>query len=514
MEEKETIQFVIDEDGNKHFLEKEIGRGGQGIVWKTSDPNILVKMKVNRSTGEPVVDEKEYDKYKDELDEVRILNIPDYIHIAKPVSMLLKPYCGYVMRFLSGMKSIKHWIRSFDEPDMNPIMFYYKTGGLRHRLELLTNIAEIFTKLFSHSAVYADLSPNNVFASENLESSEVWLIDADNMRYRYDMEKEISTEGYTAPEVVKGNINTLESDAYSFAILAHEILTLNSPFNGEMVLNSEASWDDDEEDAYVLAEKGELPWIEDPEDDSNRCHTGIPGRIVFTETIRRLFEETFSEEGRHNPLSRPKMRDWYTALKQAQDFTVECKYCKSTFLMTKADSKCPFCKSGREKDREKVIFSQIIDEYMVDQIVADENLHIEKFNDNEYNVLGITKDDISRTDNVAVKLFDIKDGKYCFYNYHTDDVSFSQKKMVTIEIEISNGVYTIRNMTGRDIEISFQNTSYGVIHPEESKKRDNIDNIILSMNILKTDDAMSDEEIQQIDDLNKLRRRHIKFYVI
>ena len=204
MDEQNNIPFVIDEDGNKHFLEKEIGRGGQGIVWKTKDPNILVKMKINRSTGEPVVDEIAYERYKNDLDEVRILDIPEYIHIAKPVSMLQCPSCGYVMRFLGGMKSIKHWIRSFDDPEMNPIQFYYNSGGLRHRLELLTNIAEIFTKLFSYSAVYADLSPNNVFASENLDSSEVWLIDADNMRYRYDIDKEISTEGYTAPEVIKG----------------------------------------------------------------------------------------------------------------------------------------------------------------------------------------------------------------------------------------------------------------------------------------------------------------------
>lgn len=514
MDEKVNVQFVIDEDGNKHFLEKEIGRGGQGIVWRTKDPNILVKMKVDRSTGEPVVDDKEYDKYKNDLDEVRILDIPDYIHIAKPVSMLQRPYCGYVMRFLGGMKSIKHWIRSFDDPNMNPILFYYKSGGLKHRLELLTNIAEIFTQLFSHSAVYADLSPNNVFASENLDSSEVWLIDADNMRYRYDVDKEISTEGYTAPEVVKGEINTLESDEYSFAILAHEILTLNSPFNGEMITESEAGWDDEDEDNSVLAAKGEIPWIEDPEDDSNRCRTGLPGKIVFTETIRHLFEKTFSEEGRHNPQSRPKMRDWYTALKQAQDYTVECKYCKSTFLMTRADAKCPFCKTGRESDREKVIFSQIIDEYMVDEIVAVENQHINTFNDDEYFVQGITKADIKQTDNIAVKLFDMKDGKYCFYNYHTDDVSFSEKKMVTIELEISGGVYTIRNLTGRDIQVASKNTSYGTIHPEESKKFDSINNMILSMDILKKKKDMTSEEIQQIDDLNKLRKRHIKFYVI
>lgn len=511
MNEKNNIKFVIDEDGNKHFLEEEIGRGGQGIVWKTKDPNIIVKMKINISTGEPVVDEKEYEKYKNDLDEVRILNIPEDIHVAKPVSVLEKPHCGYVMRFLGGMKSIKHWIRPFDDPQMNPAFFYYKSGGLRRRLELLTNIAEIFTKLFVRSAVYADLSPNNVFASET--SSEVWLIDADNMRYRYDFNKEISTEGYSAPEVVNGETNTLESDEYSFAILAHEILTLNSPFNGELIINSEASWDD-EEDNSVLAAKGELPWIYDPNDDSNRCNHGIPGTYVFTENVRRLFEKTFSEEGRHNPESRPKIRDWYIALRQAQDYTVECKHCKSTFLMMNAKAKCPFCKKGKESEREKVIFSQIIDEYMVDEIIATENQNINSFNDDECSVQNISKNEINSIENMGAKIFDIKNGKYYFYNYHTDNVSFSEKKMITIELEILENRYTIRNLSGRDIEVSSNTTSYGVIHPEESKKFESINNIILTICSLKKSNNMSAREIEEINDLNKFRKRHIKFYVI
>ena len=58
--EESNIQFVIDENGYKHYLKEVLGGGGQGVTWKTEDPNILIKMKVNPSTGEPVVDEEEY----------------------------------------------------------------------------------------------------------------------------------------------------------------------------------------------------------------------------------------------------------------------------------------------------------------------------------------------------------------------------------------------------------------------------------------------------------------------
>lgn len=106
--EESKIQFVIDENGYKHYLEEVLGGGGQGVTWKTKDPNILIKMKVNPGTGEPVVDDAEYEKFKKELDEVRILDIPVDIHIAKPVSLLQKPYCGYTMRLLNDMKPIKY----------------------------------------------------------------------------------------------------------------------------------------------------------------------------------------------------------------------------------------------------------------------------------------------------------------------------------------------------------------------------------------------------------------------
>ena len=127
-----NIQFVIDENGYKHYLEEVLGGGGQGVTWKTKDPNILIKMKVNSCTGEPIVDDAEYEKFKKELDEVRILDIPADIHIAKPVSLLKKPYCGYTMRLLNDMKPIKYWIRPFDGTT-NLGLFFYNTGGLRHR---------------------------------------------------------------------------------------------------------------------------------------------------------------------------------------------------------------------------------------------------------------------------------------------------------------------------------------------------------------------------------------------
>lgn len=514
--EGNTIQFVVDENGYKHYLEKEIGRGGQGITWQTKDPNIIVKMRVNPSTGEPVVDESEYEKFKDELDEVRILSLPEDIHIARPVSLLKKPYCGYIMRLLKDMKPIKYWIRPFDGT-VNPGLFFYNTGGLRHRYELLMNTAEIFTKLYAHSAVYADLSPENVFASGSLESSEVWLIDADNMRYRFDIAKQIQTPGYGAPEIMNGEMNSLQADEYSFAILAHEILTMNSPFNGQLLTEGDGGgWDDEDVDYADLAAKGEVPWIYDETDDSNRCSTGIGPKYAFTASIKKLFERNFSEEGRHNPLSRPKMRDWYVAMRQAVDLTAQCKYCGNTFLFQNVSCKCPFCKKGGTEERGKVIAAVIMDSFHVENIVNAVNEEISAFNaDGDYQVEPISPEALNTKKELGIKIIDCMDGIYYLYNYHTGDPSFSEKREKTIEIEISNGEYTIRNLMERSIRMCSPNTDYGDIRPNGSKRLNDINNIILTMSVLRgnAEDYTGDEEFST-DDILHLRERIIRFVIL
>ena len=255
-ENNSTWSYVIDENGQRHQLTEKIGQGGQGAVWKTSDPNIIVKMKIDPITGEPIVDETEYEKYKAGLDEVRTLDLPKGIHVAKLASVLQKPVCGYTMRMLSNMKSVKYWIRSFGEVTVPP-KFYRETGGLRYRLRFLSKAAGIFAKLNYHSIVYADLSPDNLFVSTDNKLGEVWLIDADNMRYFFNVNKQIMTPGYGAPEVVAGGMNTLASDEYTFAVLAHEILTLNSPFNGAMLQETGDGWDEDSWDTSSESETKE-----------------------------------------------------------------------------------------------------------------------------------------------------------------------------------------------------------------------------------------------------------------
>lgn len=513
----EKYKFVVDENGQKHQLTEKLGEGGQGAVWRTSDPNIIVKIKIDPVHGGPVVDEEEYDKYKAGLDEVRTLDLPAGIHVARAASVLRRPYCGYTMRMLGNMKSVKYWIRSFDEQTVPP-KFYRDTGGLRYRLGFLSKAAGLFAKMYYHSIVYADLSPDNLFVSTDNHTGEVWLIDADNMRYFFDVNKQIMTPGYGAPEVTAGGLNTRESDEYTFAVLAHEVLTLNSPFNGKMMSETGDGWDEDDWDTLSEPEKESapeyLPWIYDPDDTRNAVNpgTGMPADLVMTKRMKELFHRNFSREGQSDPSSRPSMREWFEELRRAKDLLITCEHCQNTYFMKSAEKdKCPFCKKKRKR---AVYYAQILDEYDYDSIIDAENQSIDSFNrEGDFNISHLKREDLKPVKPVAKKIFDDVDGTHVFFNYQTDDIFSLMDEEPTIAVKIEDGKYAVYNCTTDTvIEMASANKEIGKLEGRTFKRFDKIDGLILSMPVSYGRRTIEGSEIHVVDDISVLRKRYIRFY--
>lgn len=363
----------VDEYQNVHIQDKVLGQGGQGVVFRTKDPDLAIKL-VTDESGNPVTDEESVERYAKRFKRVRLLPLPESLNISVPAA-LLQNNAGYVMQLLSEMVPFSHfwldgksaekigpddipaWLSAMPENEAKKIVHYYRTGGLRRRLYALYRCASLLARLHGNGMVYGDISPNNIFISEGLDDSSVWLIDADNIRF------EITTGGnvvytpkYGAPELVQGKDGGRpSSDCHAFAVVAFYLLSLIHPFVGKKVDGTdEGDWADEENDDEDIEDKayaGLFPWVDDQDDDSNSSDSGLPRSLLLTEKLTTLFEGTFGP-GRTSPWLRPTIYHWPEDLAQAADMTVTCPGCSMNyyydFIHRETEGhNCPYCKTLR-----------------------------------------------------------------------------------------------------------------------------------------------------------------------
>lgn len=361
---------LIDEYGNIHYASEEVARGGQGVVLRTGDSDLAIKQPLD-ATGGPDQNANLRERFRN----VRLLPLPPRIPISLPLA-ILRDEPGYVMRLLNGMKpfsvfdldgktkkelegrklELPRWLSGIPDREMGLRLFYYAdTGSTRRRLSALAKCAAILARLHGAGLVYGDISTNNAFIGEGA-SSEVWLIDADNLRFEVPKGgNSVYTPGYGAPEIVRGtDYSRPRTDCWAFAVMAFKILALSHPFIGKKVLEpegDEGGWDAEpaaevtpsnlDEQAYA----GYLPFIDDENDDSNLGVGGLPRELVLTPNLRLLFQETFGA-GRTQPHRRPVQCFWALELARAFDLSLECHGCKMSYFASDHEI-CPYCRVPR-----------------------------------------------------------------------------------------------------------------------------------------------------------------------
>jgi serine/threonine protein kinase len=372
----QSAKPLVDEYGNIHYPSEELARGGQGVVFRTTDADLAIKQPLDVS-GNPDKNANLRDRFQN----IRLLPLPPRIPISLPLA-ILRNEPGYVMRLLNGMKPFEafemngtthktlreaieegklecpKWLAKIPDQKMRlRLLHYARTGSTLRRLFALSKCAAILARLHSFGLVYGDISPKNVFIGDG-NSREVWLIDADNLRFEMsEGGNAVYTPHYGAPEIVQGRDQARpRTDCWAFAVMAFSMLTISHPFIGKKVLepgDDEGGWDAEpagegasaglDEKAYA----GHLPFVDDEDDDSNVAVTcpPLPRELVATSALRRFFQETFGA-GRTQPHRRPAMAFWAIELARALDRSLVCSECRMSYF---ADNykRCPYCDMPR-----------------------------------------------------------------------------------------------------------------------------------------------------------------------
>jgi DNA-binding helix-hairpin-helix protein with protein kinase domain len=320
---------VVDETGVEFVLGQEIAKGGQGTVFRVEGhPGYAIKL-LSR-LGD-----------LDRIAAVRRLPL-DGLPVAAPLTLIRTGGTGYLMPLASDMRPIKepYLPREFGPRETNKI-WYRQTGGLRRRLAIAANVARGIAALHERGLAYVDLNPGNVMVSDDLNRTETWLIDTDNLTSRSRPNSNIlGFQGYLAPERRRRNAppSTL-ADTYILAIHVFRLLVLRHPLEGV------AADDLDGHEARERMDRGDLAYVGDPRDLSNQ----LPPRsfpaglfpLVMSGRMRGLAERTFGE-GRLEPAKRPGCARWRDVLFNALDNVIDCPdNCGWTYF--RLLNSCPNC---------------------------------------------------------------------------------------------------------------------------------------------------------------------------
>lgn len=180
------------------------------------------------------------------------LDIHD-LAVAAPRVGLRAPAVGYGMNLVTGMMAIGqlgpvgHPFCHVPDPD-DLVAWYISTGGLRKRLNCLSNLADTLNELHSRGLVYADLNGGNALVSVRPDRHRVTLIDLDNLRYADDEPVPFRRPEFAPPEF-ESTLATRAGDQFALAVMAWSLLTTKNPFYGTALdqrsvadLNAVVSW--------------------------------------------------------------------------------------------------------------------------------------------------------------------------------------------------------------------------------------------------------------------------------
>jgi eukaryotic-like serine/threonine-protein kinase len=317
------MRTVIGENSDAQYqLDAEIGSGAQGRVFSVKGGKYAFKLIGKKSS-------KNAQLLKRKISYIKTRNISD-LNISKPIEQVKGEYLGYIMEMATDMVPLEKLLKPTSDSE-----WWGKSGGLRKRLLILKNLSQLLSDLHSRGLIYGDLSPNNIFVSEDKEYAEVYLIDVDNITHESKIGDAFYTPGYGAPEVVKGNSGSdTYTDDYSFSVIAYQLLTLNHPFVGDYVNQGDPEL---EEDAYM----GNIPWIEHSTNKINKSTTGLDSSLTLSKMIKKEFINSF-EINILNKIKRTTTSKWNEILIKSLTGILQCHNCDNTFFYN-PELCCSFC---------------------------------------------------------------------------------------------------------------------------------------------------------------------------
>lgn len=327
-----TISLV---GGGTATIVKELGRGGQGIVY-------LVDV-----CGE----QKALKWYINAPDENFYRNLERNISQGAPSDAFLWP--EYLTEKQQGSYGYIMELRPKNYYEFgNFLLAKVSFKSFTAMLNAAMKICDGFMMLHRFGYSYQDLNDGNFFIDP--QTGDVLICDNDNVMAQGEKSGIMGKARYMAPEIVAGGIPDKYSDRFSLSVILFMLFYANHPFEGAKVVACPCMTEAYEKRFYG----SEALFIYNPTDKSNLPVRGIHQNVirrwpVFPQILRDTFIEEFSKEKLQNPNTRMIEQNWKKIISSVRDSLVVCQHCaEETFVdISNTTDKCINC--GKNVDLSK-----------------------------------------------------------------------------------------------------------------------------------------------------------------
>lgn len=321
--------------GGTATIVKELGRGGQGIVY-------LVEV-----CGE----KKALKWYLNAPDDKFYRNLEHNIASGAPSDAFLWP--EYLTEKQQGSYGYIMKLRPQNYYEFgNFLLAKVSFKSFTAMLSAAMRICDGFMMLHRFGYSYQDLNDGNFFIDP--QTGDVLICDNDNVMPQGEKSGIMGKARYMAPEIVAGGIPDKYSDRFSLSVILFMLFYANHPFEGAKVVACPCMTESFEKRFYG----SEALFIYDPIDKSNLPVRGIHQNVirrwpVFPQLLRDTFIEEFSKEKLQNPSSRMIEQNWKKIISTVRDSLVVCRHCaEETFVnVSNTKDKCMNC--GKDVDLSK-----------------------------------------------------------------------------------------------------------------------------------------------------------------
>ena len=314
-------------NGAQAKIVKELGRGGQGIVYlvEVNGQNMALKWYFN-NMGDWFYRNLEENVTKGAPSEAFLW--PEYLTTKQ------KGTYGYIMKLRpQGYHEFGQYL-----------LARAKFKSFEAMVNAAMKICEGFKALHLSGLSYQDLNDGNFFIHP--DTGDVLICDNDNVAPEGVSSGILGKARYMAPEVVTGKaMPSKQTDRYSLSVVLFLLFYANHPLEGARVLACPCMTEKYEKQFY-----GSEPiFIYDKVNANNRPVRGVHNNVLrrwnaFPAILRETFTQEFSCECLSDPNKRKLERQWQNVIQKIRDMLVVCPECKDeTFVEDANTPKCMCC---------------------------------------------------------------------------------------------------------------------------------------------------------------------------